>query len=322
MDKITPHQKKIETTYGKLTNLVKSFYKKVADLGIGDGDDENKQLIEKELSKLIFDSNGKMIDGNKDELETKVEENRKSKGLTEEEAMALTKKQIEDADATVISGDGVEKKLNEEVRDEISPDLLAVLEHIKEFFNLSSINDVLAYLITIADVLANDEDLAKMVLLEAKNQDGTLSEKDLASLMTDIQAVNSEVIGKDQDDNTVLEELVSKSGLPVEKIDSIAGKLRADGQDAVIADPNAFLNHLANANTEMLDSTNNANKALDAHLEEGDVARNTQNISSTTGEPVKFKVISLSKKNSHNKSKSEPKYGSDWITSVISGLQK
>lgn len=241
----------------KLTSLAKEFFKKVVELGIGDGDDENNELIRKELSTIGYDyKDGEVIDKNS----------------------TLPEATSEQKDEKI-------EKNSDNKTDEISSDLLTVLEHIKEFFNLSSINEVLAYLITIADVLANDEELAKMVLLETKNQDGTLSEADLASLMADIKTVN----GNEEEDNAVLNELQTKSGLPIEKIDEIAKQLRIEGKEDLINNPNSFLIELEKRGNATPEVARDLEKGLDGVVAE-------MNQYKPIKPEVKIKTISLNKK--------------------------
>jgi hypothetical protein len=224
---------------------------------------------------------------------------------------------------------------------QIDGNLLKSLELIQNGFNLRSMNEVIATLLTIADVLINNPEIADLVLLKAKEVDGVLSDEEIIAFAESMgqkkqgENLAQETVGDeteikepsidenlmDENDKNIID--VIEHFIPGAK-DYIPDILTKIQNKEIAGDLPSFMDELqeimGKARTQVeQDVDSNANTNLDASLDvkEDGLAEegNDEN-----KELAKIKVISLNSNKNTAKNNKAPMGKENWLKYAMENI--
>lgn len=186
----------------------------------------------------------------------------------------------------------------------IDPNLLEQLQNVAQFTGLQNINEVLFYAIFVIDILLNNEKLAQLVLLDAKNADGILTAEELSnsSLFNDLQGEIMEDTthtkeqpkgGTEQDFMEIINAQLPNA--TEEQVARFVQDMQKQGREDVLGDDDLFMSTLKN----FIDSQGGAMELVnDAQKEVANMA--TQNQTDIAGIENKSEAQKLDEQQEDN----------------------
>lgn len=224
----------------------------------------------------------------------------KSEDLKNMEKMVKDTQAMEDMPVNISSGTAIDSNIQGQ------------LDLLQKYMGLDNTNEALSYLLGIADVLINYEEIANLVLMAAKHTDGVLTEEELNNFIGG-KADNSREENSSNHDNLVTEILEKFIPGSKDKLFDFVQNMQTNKPDA-LNNIGSFIDELQG----FMQPQEEIKDTLD--VAKNEVATDLEDNADKSNQASKIRVFAWNK-NTPNKSEAEIPYGNKWVDAAVKKIK-